>query len=77
MTEERTIAQLIRNRSKLDESYSPSLYYGGGITESDGVFPFSEPVLVTYIDLDRLIEKTELSEGERFTIDKLMMGYTF
>lgn len=33
-------------------------------------------MLVTYIDLDRLIDNTELSAGEMFTIKKLMMGYT-
>ena len=33
-------------------------------------------MLVTYIDLDRLIDNTKLSAGEMFTIKKLMMGYT-
>lgn len=49
----------------------------GGITESDGVFPFSEPVLVTYIDLDRLIATTKFTDAEKYTLDHIMMGYTF
>lgn len=76
LSEERTIAMLIRGRGKLDASYYASMFDGGGIAESNGVFPFSEPVLVCYIDLDRLIEETDLTEMERFTVAKLMMGYT-
>lgn len=76
LSEERTIAKLIRGRGKLDASYYASMFDGGGIAESNGVFPFSEPVLVCYIDLDRLIEETALTDLERFTVEKLMKGYT-
>jgi len=44
---------------------------------SNGVFPFSEPVLVTYIDLDRLIERALLSKAERKIVHWLMCGYAF
>lgn len=36
----------------------------------------SEPVTVTYMDLDRLIEKCGLTEREKFIVDLLMRGYT-
>lgn len=74
LSETRTIAHLIRNRSKLDDSYLGKMFEGS--FESNGIFPFSEPVIVTYLDLDRLIEQSPLSDIERFTINKLMLGYT-
>lgn len=59
----------------MDASYVSRLYEGN-LLESNGVFEFCEPVLVAYMDLDRLIEQAPLSDIERFTINKLMMGYT-
>lgn len=41
----------------------------------DGVFLFSEPVFVTYLDLDTLIECSGLSRSERYVVDRLMYGY--
>ena len=43
---------------------------------SQGVAPMSEPVTVTYMDLDRLIGKCGLTEREKFIVDLLMRGYT-
>ena len=43
---------------------------------SQGVAPMSEPVTVTYLDLDRLIEKCGLTDKEKFVVDLLMRGYT-
>lgn len=54
--EERVVTQLLQNRSRWDESYWPLLEENQTIA-SNGVFPFSEPILCTYADLDRLIEK--------------------
>ena len=73
-TETRTISYLIRNRSKLDDSYLAKMYEQ--YLNTNGVFEFSEPILVTYLDLDRLIETSSLSHMERFTVDKLMEGYS-
>ena len=42
---------------------------------SNGVFPFSEPVLCTYIDLDMLIEETSLTSAETKIVKWLMQGY--
>lgn len=36
----------------------------------------SEPVTVTYLDLDRLISKCELTKLEQLVLDLLMRGYT-
>lgn len=44
---------------------------------SNGVFPFSEPVLVTYIDLDKLIASANLTKAERKVVNWLMRGHDF
>ena len=36
----------------------------------------SEPVTVTYLDLDRLIGKCDLTKLEQLVLDLLMRGYT-
>ena len=43
---------------------------------SQGIAPMSEPVTVTYLDLDRLIDKCELTKLEQLVLDLLMRGYT-
>lgn len=53
--EARVVSQLLKNRSRWDESYWPILCERHDFS-SNGVFPFSEPVLCVYIDLDNLIE---------------------
>jgi len=42
---------------------------------SNGVFPFDEPVLTTYMDLDALIAATPLSKSERHIVGWLMKGH--
>ena len=61
----------------MDESYYPLLEETSNPFSSNGVFPFSEPVLVTYIDLDRLIEKSKLTKAENKVVQWLMQGYSF
>lgn len=65
------------NRWKVDEAYYPLQEETSNPVLSNGVFPFSEPVLVTYIDLDRLIDAAPLAKAERKIIDWLMKGYAF
>lgn len=43
---------------------------------SNGVPPFSEPILCTYIDLDRLIETAGLTEIQQKVVAWLMCGYS-
>ena len=51
----------------MNPSYNP--------TATNGVFPFSEPVLTTYMDLDRLITKAGLTPSENKVVNWLMQGY--
>lgn len=43
---------------------------------SDGVFALNEDALCIYADLDRLIEKANLSPLERKTVEFVMYGYS-
>lgn len=54
LSEERVVAQLIKNRWRLDAAYYPLMEEAACCNPlvSHGVFQFSEPVLTTYIDLD-------------------------
>lgn len=40
------------------------------------MFPLNEDVLCTYVSLDSLIERAELSGAERATIKLMMQGYS-
>jgi hypothetical protein len=71
------VAKLIQNRARLDESYYALLEETSNPVISNGVFPFSEPVLVTYMDLDTLIEATPLTKAENKIVHWLMRGYGF
>lgn len=59
----------------MDESYYPLLCESNNPLVSNGVFPFSEPVLVSYMDLDMLIEQAKLSKVEHKVVGWLMQGY--
>lgn len=54
----------------------PLRYESANCLASNGVFPFSEPVLVTYIDLDRLIGMAGLSGAEHKIVGYIMDGYS-
>lgn len=41
-----------------------------------GAAPMSEPITVTYLDLDHLIETAGLTEAQRKTVQLLMQGWT-
>ena len=41
-----------------------------------GATPMSEPITVTYMDLDALIDACEFTESEEKVIDLLMRGWT-
>lgn len=68
--------QLLQNRSRWDESFWPILCERRDLS-SNGVFPFSEPVLCVYADLDHLIAAAGLSSNERKIVDLVMRGYGF
>ena len=75
LSEERVVKECIKHRSEFDRSFYPSRTEVG-IEESNGVFPFDEDILLTYIDLDKLIKKTDLKRNERIIIGLIMRGYT-
>ena len=59
----------------MDESFYPLLEQSANPLISNGVFPFSEPVLCTYIDLDMLIDEAGLTRAEDKIVRWLMEGY--
>lgn len=59
----------------MDESFYPLLEQSSNPLASNGVFPFSEPVLCTYIDLDILIDEAGLTKAEDKIVRWLMEGY--
>jgi len=63
------------NRSRLDPAFYPSMAQTD-INTTAGVSLFSEPILCTYIDLEKLINTCGLSKMERVTVDYLMLGYS-
>lgn len=69
------VTKLIMRRSKLDQNYYPLMRTANPVFETDGVPVFSELVVCTYLDLDRLIEQAGLSPGQRRVVDYLMRGY--
>lgn len=75
MGEARVVSNLIANRSKLDPAFYPSMA-NVDLNSTAGISLFSEPILCTYIDMERLIEECGLSKGERETVDYLMLGYS-
>lgn len=60
----------------MDQAYLPLQYENGNPLVSNGVFPFSEPVLVSYMDLDMLIEAAPLAKSERKVLAWTMRGHS-
>lgn len=75
LSDRRVVAELIKNRSRLDSAYTLKMYCGDGLHVS-GAHIFKEPIICTYIDLDELIKRTKLSKSERFVIVHLMNGWS-
>lgn len=66
---------LIRMRSKVDGTYA-ALHTRQTVTGATDMATLYEPVFLTYVDLDRLIDEAPLSSGERTVVTALMEGYT-
>ena len=45
-------------------------------SESGGVSDIAEPILCTYLDLDRLIANSSMTQEQRLVINLLMQGWT-
>ena len=46
------------------------------LLESSGTSDIAEPILCTYMDLDRLIEDSGMTQEQRIVIDLIMQGWT-
>lgn len=68
------VKKLIKYRSKVDPYYYEKKYPSG--LASSGDMEFREPIFVTYVDLDSLIEGCRLSKMQRKVLDMLMIGYS-
>lgn len=75
MSDPNTIMRLILNRSKVDGAFS-ALREKQGYVEATEIATMHEPVFLTYVDLDTLIEQCDLSEMQRSIIYALMIGYS-
>ena len=75
LTEQRVVKELICNRWRIDSSYQMKIYETSNPTVSNGVPPFNEDIICTYIDLDRAIENCGLTDIQRLVIEQTMRGY--
>ena len=75
LSEERVVREQIKHRIRLDRAYAIRLGYSG-LVESSGVSDIAEPILCTYLDLDRLIELSEMTEEQSWVVHLIMQGYT-
>lgn len=75
LSEPRVVKELLRQRIRVDRAYAVELD-ACSILESGGVSDIAEPVLCTYMDLDRLIENSGMTAEQRFVTDQTMQGWT-
>lgn len=77
LSDPHVVKSCIENRSKVDlnyrceEPWAKEWNLPNGVTES-----MPDPIALTYIDLDGLIERAPLTENQRKVITLVMMGYT-
>lgn len=43
---------------------------------SQGTAPMSEPITVTYLDLEHLIDSCDMTDDQRKVVELMMQGYT-
>lgn len=76
LSDPHVVKACIENRSRVDKGYRCNEPWArewnlpGGVTDS-----MPDPVALTYLSLDDLIEKSNLSQNQRQTIILMMMGY--
>lgn len=67
------IKTLIKNRWRID-SYMQN-EHNWNLFESGNVKPLNQELLITYIDLDKLIEKAKLNIKQKYIVERLFEGY--
>lgn len=75
LSEARVVKELLRQRIRVDRAYAMKLG-ACSLLESGGTSDIAEPVLCTYMDLDRLIENSGMTAEQRFVTDQTMQGWT-
>lgn len=59
----------------MDRAYAMKLG-SDSLLECSGTSDIAEPILCTYMDLDRLIEDSGMTQEQRIVIDLIMQGWT-
>ena len=75
LSEPRVVKELLRQRIRVDRAYAVKLD-ACSILESGGVSDIAEPILCTYLDLDRLIANSSMTQEQRLVDNLLMQGWT-
>ena len=75
LSEPRVVKELLRQRIRVDRAY-PVKLDACSILESGGVSDIAEPILCTYLDLDRLIANSSMTQEQRLVVNLLMQGWT-
>lgn len=75
------VKYLICNRSKIDSMFEVKTYNGemenqSNNSKEDYLDMFKEPIEITYLDLEKLIDETELTKKQKYVLVKKMQGYS-
>ena len=65
----------MKQRVRVDRAYAIKLD-ASGLMECGGSSDIAEPILLTYLDLDRLIEKSNMTAEQRAVTSLYMQGYS-
>lgn len=68
---------LIKNRSVFETTYLSRQFSNSNPLVTQGVPEFVENIVCVYIDIDRYIKKTNLTEMQLFILKYIMLGYNY
>ena len=68
---------LIKNRSVFESSYLSKQFSNINPLATQGVPMFVENIVCIYVDIDRYIKKTNLTEMQKFILKYIMLGYNY
>lgn len=68
---------LIKNRAKFEECYLSKIFSDGNPLITQGVPRFVENIICIYVDIDRYIKKTNLTNIQEFILKYIMLGYNY
>lgn len=67
---------LIKNRSVFETTYLSKQFYDNPLV-TQGVPEFVENIVCIYVDIDRYIKKSNLTEMQLFILKYIMLGYSY